>query len=223
MASPVRLLVTPIIRAAAKDLYKKREYGTENLLTLIQEFTNPIYINRSVERYRVTMDSPRILKTRNSNIIYQVVKKNRSPMTTSTSPKRNSKAKSKPRLLENIEGANKLAWNSPPCSPTSSIESLPVKISDSDDSDEEFVELPLQSQSVSNTLGYYKDRVKELAKTYKEFIDRSAFPEAQQTNIYPACKPSSRSISPFTLEEHNRPSQDDIRNARLLLLLRVVE
>lgn len=171
------------------------------------------------------MDSPRILKTRNSNITYQVVKKNRSSPSTSIRSKRNnSKSKSKPKPLENIDATNKIAHNSPLSSPASSLEGLSVSDSESEDSDEELVETPSKSQSNSNfnSLDFYKDNMKNLARTYKDIIDRSSFPGAQQTNLHPSrCNPSSSSTC--STKRDNRRSQEDINNANLLLLLRMVE
>ncbi|KAF7932667.1 uncharacterized protein EAE98_003966 [Botrytis deweyae] len=165
------------------------------------------------------MDSPRVLKTRNSNITYQIMRKNRPSASSSASSKRRS-SKSKPKPLEDLEEANKLPSNTGLFSPASSDENLSANDSDFEDSDEELVEVTLQPQSRAHNLDFYKDKMEDLAKTYKEIINRRSCPEAQQASPYLSRTSSSSSCSS---KRHNRRSQDDISNANLLLLLRMVE
>ncbi|TGO23124.1 hypothetical protein BPAE_0143g00220 [Botrytis paeoniae] len=165
------------------------------------------------------MDSPRVLKTRDSNITYHIMKKNRASKSTSTSSKRGS-SKSKLKPLENLEAANKLPSNTGLFSPASSDENLSTNDSDFEDSDEELVEVSLQPESRAHDLDFYKDKMENLAKTCKEIIDRRSSPEAQQASPY-LSRTSSSSTS--SSERHNRRSQDDISDANLLLLLRMVE
>ncbi|ESZ92069.1 hypothetical protein SBOR_7526 [Sclerotinia borealis F-4128] len=176
------------------------------------------------------MESPRILKTRNSNITYQIVKKCISSSTTIRPKRSKSKSKSKHKPLENIDAANKLAGNSPLPSPASSHEGLSVSNWESEDSDEELVEIPPQPQPNPdfNILDEYKDKLKDLAQTYQEIIDRNPSLEAQRTNPHPSCDSSSFSSSTSTLsstspKRNNRHSQEDISNANLLLLLHMIE
>ncbi|KAF5869737.1 uncharacterized protein Bfra_010937ia [Botrytis fragariae] len=137
----------------------------------------------------------------------------------STSSKRGS-SKSKPKPLENLGAANKLTSNTGLFSPASSDENLSANDSDFEDSDEELVEVTLQPQSRAHNLDFYKDKMEDLAKTYKEIIDRRSFPEAQRASPYLSRTSSSSSCSS---QRHDRPSQDDISHANLLLLLRMVE
>jgi len=174
------------------------------------------------------MDAPRILKTRNSSISYQVIKRNRSSLT-STHLKR-SNSKSKPKPLKHLEAANSLPRESPLFSPALSLESLSVGDSEFEDSDEELVELPSQLQSIPipNSLDFYKNKMKDLAKNYKEIIDQNSPSEGQKMS-HSRCIPSSSSsssTSTSTSSSTNRTngrSQEDINNANLLLLLRMVE
>ncbi|KAF7858525.1 hypothetical protein EAF04_009125 [Stromatinia cepivora] len=166
------------------------------------------------------MDSPRILKTRSN--IYQIVKKKQSSASISTRPKR-SNSKFKPKPLENIKAANRLPCDSALSSPASSVESLSANDSEFEDSDEEFVEVPFQPQSNTNSLDFYNSKMKDLAKTYEEIIDRRSPMAAEQTPLYLSRRnPSSSSILPST-EKNNRRSREDINNANLLLLLHMVE
>ncbi|KAF7946349.1 hypothetical protein EAE96_009348 [Botrytis aclada] len=182
-------------------------------------FTVSFVIDSSLERHYTTMDSPRVLKTRNSNITYQIMKKNRPSMTSSISSKRGS-PKSKPKPLENLEAANKLPSNTGLFSPASSDENLSANDSDFEDSDEELVEVTLQPQSKAHNLDFYKDKMEDLARTYREIIDRRSSPEVQQASPYFSQTSSSSTSSS---KRHNRRSQDDVSNANLLLLLRMVE
>ncbi|KAF7896344.1 hypothetical protein EAF00_006358 [Botryotinia globosa] len=165
------------------------------------------------------MDSPRVLKTRNANITYQIVKKNPPSASSSTSSKRGS-SKSKPKPLENLEAANKLPSNTGLFSSASSDENLSTNDSDFEDSDEELMEVTLQPQLRAHNLDFYKGKMEDLAKTYKEIIDRRSSSEAQQASP-DMSRPSSSSTS--SSKRHNRRSQDDINNANLLLLLCMVE
>ncbi|TGO36175.1 hypothetical protein BHYA_0133g00170 [Botrytis hyacinthi] len=182
-------------------------------------YTNSFILDSSLESQYTTMDFPRVLKTRNSNITYQIMKKNRPSASSSTSSKRGS-SKSKPKPLENLEAANKLPSNTGLFSPASSDENLSTNDSDFEDSDEELVEVTLQPQSRAHNLDFYKGKMEDLAKTYKEIIDRRSSPEAQQASPYLSQASSSSTTSS---KRHNRRSQDDISNANLLLLLRMVE
>ncbi|KAF7905337.1 uncharacterized protein EAF01_005858 [Botrytis porri] len=162
------------------------------------------------------MDSPRVLKTRNANITYQIMKKSQP---SASSSKRGS-SKSKPKPLENLEAAKRLPSNTGLFSPASSDGNLSANGSDSEDSDEELVEITLQPQSKAHNLDFYKDKMKDLAKTYKEIINRRSSPEAQRAS--PSLSRTSFS-STCSSKRHNQRPQDDMSNANLLLLLRMVE
>lgn len=169
------------------------------------------------------MDSSRILKTRSN--IYQIVRGNRSSASTSTRPKRsNSKSKPKLKPLQNIEAANKLPSSTGLFSPASSVESLLANDSEYEDSDEEVREVQslCHSDGVPNDIELYKDRMKDLAKTYQEIIDRQSPSITQQMNPYPSrCSSSPPSILP--MKRNNRRSQEDINDANLLLFLGMIE
>ncbi|APA12307.1 predicted protein [Sclerotinia sclerotiorum 1980 UF-70] len=161
------------------------------------------------------MDSPRILKTRSN--IYQIAKRSQYSRSTSTRSSR-SNSKSKPKPLENIEAVNKLHCDDALFSPAFSVESASTNDSEFEDSDEELVEVPFHPQSNSKSLDFYNNKVKDLAKTYKEIIDRRFPMAAEQTPLYLSrCNPSSTLSS----TENNRRSREDINNANLLLLLMV--
>ena len=176
-------------------------------------------LTSSLESYYTTMDSPRVLKTRNSNITYQIMKKSRPSASCSTLSKR-AGSKSKPKPLENLEAANNLPSNTGLCSPASSDENLSANDSDFEDSDEELVEVGVHPRSKAHNVDFYRNKMEDLAKTYKEIIDRRSSPEVQRTS--PNLSHTSAS-STSSLKRHNRRSQDDISNANLLLLLRMVE
>ena len=106
------------------------------------------------------------------------------------------------------------------CSPASSDENLSANDSDFEDSDEELVEVGVHPRSKAHNLDFYRDKMEDLAKTYKEIIDRRSSPEVQRTS--PNLSHTFAS-STSSLKRHNRRSQDDISNANLLLLLRMVE
>ncbi|TEY77305.1 hypothetical protein BOTCAL_0056g00140 [Botryotinia calthae] len=215
---PVHMLANAVFSSGGKNVYKEIMSWYHEILTSFA-FTINFLLDSSLENHNTTMDSPRVLKTRNSNITYQIMKKNRPPASSSTSSKRIG-SKSKPKPLENLEVVNKLPPNTGLFSPASSDGSLSVNDSDFEDSDEGLVEVTLQPQSKGPNLDFYKDKMEDLTKTYKEIIDRRSSPEAQRTS---SCLTHASSSSTSSSKRHNRRSQDDISNANLLLLLRMVE
>ncbi|CAD6445186.1 e43af2fc-7c1c-4193-b2a5-b2f592e71348-CDS [Sclerotinia trifoliorum] len=168
------------------------------------------------------MDSPRILKTRSN--IYQIAKKNQHSRPTSTSTRSNKgNSRPKPIPLENFEAVNKLPCDSALFSPASSVDSVSASNSEFEDSEEELVEVPFHAQSNTKSLDFYNNKMKDLAKTHKEIIDRRSPMAAEQTLLCPSRRnpsPSSSSILPST-EKSNRRSREDINDANLLLLLMV--
>ncbi|PQE17195.1 hypothetical protein CJF32_00009039 [Rutstroemia sp. NJR-2017a WRK4] len=165
------------------------------------------------------MEPPRTLRPRNPNVNYQVVKRTRSRSSSTGST--HSKRRSKPKPIEDLDASSSTTTTSPPplFSPSLSLQKLSVHSSTESDSSTALPSHHLQKPTSTSSLDFYKRKMKELAETYREIVNRglSSSSSSLQTQ--------SSSPSPSSSSKRNstsRHSQEDIHNANLLLLLRMI-